>query len=569
MCGIAGVYSRSSPPERREQQVRSMLDSFHFRGPDAAHVVSTGALTIGFLRLAIVGEPGPDQPHEAHGIVAAINGEIYNHVALCAELPERLRPPSGKSDCAVVPALYARHGDAFVDHLDGIFAGALHDGPRERVVLFRDHVGVKPLHWCPIDGGIAFASSTSALVRFAGATLDPDALRRYLATGYVEGSETLLAGICDVPPGTVMQFDPDGACRAERRWFDDTVNGHHRRDIRSLLERSITSETPDDGPVHTALSGGVDSTLTTLVAARRRPDLTALTVVYEDAPDDPDRHHARRVARERGIHHEEVAVRADDYLEAVSGEWVFDQPLSDPNALAFARLCRQVSDRGGKVLLTGDGADELFCGYPYYLRARRRGLGRLAAATFTSMSDATDRRFVRRVTGRPFGRDVEYVRGSPLRHMQRRDIHGWLEANLLEKADRFAMAYAVEVRVPWLRRDLVRAALALPDGDKIGADPRGKAIIREQFRDVLPAAVAERSKVGFGCPLDSWLRGRLGRHLEAEATWAPADAWDVASERRLWREHLAGEANWGQQLWRLAILRPWWRSVRSRAAAGP
>lgn len=540
-----------------------MLDDQRARGPDGAAVRSAGPLTLGFTRLAIVGGRGVDQPLEVDGMLVATIGEIYNHEALWRRFGGASSPPPGGSDCAVVPLLARAAGPGFVEHLDGIFSGAVYDVARSKLVLFRDHVGVKPMHWCKVEGGIGFASSTSALTRVIEPRLNRRRLRSYLATGYVEGASTLLAGVHDLPPGSTGVLDRSRTGISVRRWFDPARGAAASPpSLRALIEDAVKTETPGAGATHACLSGGVDSTIATTVAARKRPDLTALTVVYDDWECDGDRLHARRVASALGIRQTEVRVGWRDYLDGVRAPWPFDQPLADPNALAFARLCSCVSADGGRVLLSGDGADELFCGYPYYRRGRgARLLATAVAATFDSMTTPNDREFVRRLTGLPARRPLTVVRGSPLRHMQIRDIGGWLEANLLEKADRFGMAHSVEVRVPFLRRAVVAAALALSDEEKISAAGEGKYALRREFAALLPRHVLDRPKQGFPCPLDEWLVGPLGRELADEARDPAGGGWDADAEQALWYDHLSGRRNWGQQLWRLAVLRAWWRTV--------
>jgi asparagine synthase (glutamine-hydrolysing) len=563
MCGLAGIHAPSLPTAQREAAVRSMLEVQRSRGPDGSRVVSAGPFSLGFARLTIVGGPGVDQPIEDGHLVTATVGEIYNHHALAEQYGEAAPRVARTSDCGVVPLVARAEGPGFVARLDGIFSGAVYDVARDRVVLFRDHVGVKPLHWCMFADGIAFASATSALLKLHRPRFDRRRLRSYLATGYVEGASTLLEGVRDVPPGSIVRFDGGSRGVRTRRWFDPSPrDGDGRLSVRALVEQAVATETPETGVVHTCLSGGIDSTITTLLAARRRPDLTALTVVYEGRGDDPDARHARAVATAHGIAHEEVEVHWRHYLEALEDGWAFDQPIGDPNALAFARLCRRVAEAGGRVLLSGDGADELFCGYPYYRRGVQRRVRSFAAAsTFASMLTPDDRAFVRRLTGLPPRPPLAVVRRSPLVHMQIRDLAGWFEANLLAKADRFGMAHSVEVRVPFVRPAVVRAALALPDAEKVQRRGESKLALRRQFAALLPGHVLERPKAGFPCPLDDWLAGDLGRALAERADGPVADGWDEDAERRLWAEHLSRTRNWGQQLWRLAVLRAWWRSI--------
>jgi asparagine synthase (glutamine-hydrolysing) len=564
MCGIAGIWSDDISRDAREVLVRQMLQCMSERGPDATRVVHEAGCTVGFNLLAIAAGPGEHdggsyQPMRLFSVIGAMNGEVYNHHRLRRAL-DRTAPGMGRpeDDCAVLLPLYSRNPAGFLRDLDGIFAGVVFDSARQQLLLFRDHVGIKPLFYTRLPQGIAFASTVLGFRPLTSAKISKRAMRDYLTSGYVRTPQTLIDGVLSVPPGTVMGWrSPKGQPRAER-WFrpDGAM-----RDLRQVISEAVETEVPAGWPVVSTLSGGVDSTLITLLlqAAGARP--TALTVGYPDAQDDPDVLTARRVCEDFAIDHVEVPVTADDYLREVTGGWRFDQPLADPNAIALNLLCRQAGKLGTRVLLTGDGSDELFCGYDYYRTPAAGGLsGYLASWTFTSMTEPRDRRFARYVTGKPRPRPVRPHLGEPLRHVQDSDISQWLEPNLLAKADRFGMADQVEIRVPLLRPAIVSAALALPARLKV-ANGVTKVALREAFGDMLPRYVLKRSKQGFPCPLATWLRGNMGQELRRGATWAVDGVWDVAREQELWDEHVTGRADWSQQLWRLAIARAWWRTM--------
>lgn len=543
-----------------------MLWDLRHRGPDGSVIADYGDLTLGFCRLRIVGPPGLDQPVSVGASVTAINGEIYNHRQLTVGLSATFRQIAEQgSDCCIVAHLQDSLGLDFLSQLDGMFAGVCFDADLERLSLFRDHLGMKPIHFARLESGVAFASSTEALTRLVAPAVDADALFDYLLTGYVQSPCTLLRGVADVPPGSVVTFDSAVGRPEIRRWFSfDSPIDH---DVRSVIEESIRSEADIDGPLFCAVSGGLDSGVVAAVASASRKDLVGITVSYKDVPNDPDVVTARRLCEDLNMAGVVVELSSDDYRAELEQGWLYDQPLSDPNAIAFGRACREVSARGGRVFLTGDGADELFCGYPYYARAVANShlLSFASATVFTSMTDATDRRFVRLVTGRHHARRLAIPRRSPLQHMQEVDILGWLEANILEKGDRIGMAHQVEVRAPFLRPRVVRAAFSIDDREKITPDkPTGKLVIRRAFADILPTYVINRPKQGFMCPIDVWLRGRLGADLACEATWSVDDQWDVRAEQLLWEEHRSGLANWGQQLWRTSVARVWWRTMLAR-----
>lgn len=560
VCGIAALWSARLSVEERETRVLDMLGRMSHRGPDAHRVVHEEDISIGFNRLAIVGPDGSSQPLEGRSMLCAVNGEIYNYRSLWETFPEKVCSSGGLShDCAVLLPLAERNADAFPTELDGMFAGLTFDRRWRVLRLFRDHVGIKPMFYADTADGLACASTVAGLLPVASPEIDRRAMRHYLENGYAGTSRTLIKGVRAVPPGSTVTFRSARDPGRGDRWFRPerfrTAGG-----VRELVQASVASEIPDGWPTASTLSGGIDSTLVTLLLRDLVPDLTAMTVRYPGNAD-PDLLTARRLCSDYGIAHEEVPVTQADYLREVLGYWRFDQPLSDPNAIALNAVCATTRQLGSRVLLTGDGADEIFGGYGYYREPALGGVrGRVAAWRFTSMADETDREFVQRVTGRPRLRRLRPGLGDPLRQAQEHDLRHWLEPNLLAKADRFGMAEQVEVRVPFLRPRLVAAALGLPASRKVDRH-RTKIALRDDFRDVLPSYVLERPKQGFPCPMGEWLRGAMGRRLRAEATWAVDNTWSVRKERHLWDEHLAGSRDWGQQLWRLTVARAWWRSV--------
>jgi asparagine synthase (glutamine-hydrolysing) len=538
-----------------------MLYEMRERGPDALRVIHARDLTLGFSRLAIVGRAGATQPLESEAAVCAINGEIYNYRELWRSFPETLHTstPDLTSDCAVLLPLIERNPSHFLDELDGIFAGIVFNG--ERLTLFRDHVGIKPMFYARPSFGTAFASTVAGLRPVIEPVVNRASMRTYLECGYVKTPTTLLARIRSVPPGATVSFQAPSGGGHVRPWFDARKNAAGEQSIRQFIESAVVSEIPDDWPAVSTLSGGVDSSLVTLLLHKAGAVPNALTVRYAGLEDDVDLETARRLCKDFGIKHIEVPVSPDDYMSEVLDTWRFDQPIADPNAIALNRLCQQTRLLGSRVLLTGDGADELFCGYDYYDRPARGGLhGYLAAWTFSSMADSKDRLFVRRITGLPRLRQLRPRLREPLRYVQEFDLRSWLEPNLLAKADRFGMAEHVEVRVPFLRPTVVATALALPSHRKLEGSIT-KVALKAAFRDLLPRYVVERAKQGFPCPISEWLRGDAGHILQASATWSVGDTWSVAKEQELWREHLSGQRDWGQQLWRLVVARAWWLSV--------
>jgi len=540
-----------------------MLSACADRGPDGARVLTTGDLTVGFCRLAIVGERvGDSQPLESSRTIGAINGEIYNHMALRAAVG--LSTDSRLSDSVVLLPLAEAEPEAFLERIDGIFAGFVFDRLQRTLTLFRDHVGIKPMYYSAGGKECVFGSTVAAVAAgMTNPTLNRRGVLRYLLDGYPSTASPLVEGITAVSPGCRVRFGDPGGRPVERRWFDLARPGHLHETIRELLLWAVATEIPVGWPTVSALSGGIDSTLITLLLQRAGAQPTALTIRY-DTPElgaESDLAVARRVAQDHALSHYEVLVTRDDYADEVLRGWRFDQPIADPNAIAFNRMAVAARSLGSRVIFTGDGADELFAGYDYHRNAAGP-LPRALAQSWlgTSMTSQHDRQFLTQLTGLRTRRRVHPSFEEPLRAVQERDLRGWLEPNLLAKLDRFGMASGVEARVPFLRPALVRAALALPLRSRIH-QLRTKVALRDQFADVLPPYVLDRGKVGFPSPLADWLRGPLGHELSSLAVDSVAGIWDPSAERRLWQQHITGERDWGQQLWRIAVLRSWERSL--------
>ena len=564
MCGIVGIWAAKLPLAQREERVRAMLSACIDRGPDGSRILSSGDLTVGFCRLAIVGErEGESQPLESSRAIGAINGEIYNHLALRTMLGQS--SDARLSDSIVLLPLAEAQPEAFLARLDGIFAGFVFDRMQRTLTLFRDHIGVKPMYYNTQGEERVFGSTVAAVVAgMTNPTFSQRGILRYLLDGYPATTMPLIEGVKAVLPGSLVRFAHPESHPVERRWFSLARPGHSHKSIRELLLDAVESEIPTGWPTVSALSGGIDSTLITLLLHRAGAQPTALTVKY-DTPEsgaEADLAVARRVATDHRIGHHEVHVSREDYAEEIARGWRFDQPIADPNAIAFHRMAAVARQLGSRVLFTGDGADELFAGYTYHQQAAG-ALPRALAQSWlgTSMTSTQDRRFLRELTGSRVRHRIHPSFGEPLRAVQTRDLREWLEPNLLAKLDRFGMAAGVEARVPFLRPALVQAAFALSRRDRVDGS-RTKVALRNQFADVLPSHVLDRAKVGFPSPLSDWLRGPLGRDLATLAKDSVAGMWDPSRERDLWQQHITGERDWGQQLWRVAVLRSWDYSLR-------
>jgi asparagine synthase (glutamine-hydrolysing) len=607
MCGIAGGTGDS--PEERRRTVDRQLGLLLHRGPDAQGFV-VGRGTVGQTRLAVIDVEHGDPPltDESGDVRVALNGEIYNFRALQRRLVEGGHVLRTECDTEVVAHLAEELEPVELARaLHGMFAFAVWDERRRRLVLGRDRLGKKPLYYWHDRGELVFGSEIKAVLA------DPRVPRRlreaavgeYLLNGYVPSPETFYDGVRSVPPGSVLVWQ-DGRVEVQVYW--DVVPGEPvdasedelARELRRLLEQAVGDRLVADVPLGAFLSGGVDSTAVVGVMAglSDRPVRT-FCVGFED-PRYDERAFARAAARRFGTEHTELVVRPDasalldDVLHAA------DQPFADSSALPMLLLC-QATRQHVTVALSGDGGDELFAGYdrfaaalaldragrvlpgPLTAAARRAGerlagadlrsptarLGRLLRQTGTPLPEAYVAlvRLVDRPTLRRLGLDVPTApshleawsrsAGAPtLNRLLDLNRRTYLLDDLLVKADRMSMAHALEVRAPLLDHRLVEFAAGLPPHAQLRGR-RTKLLLKRAVADLLPPEVARRPKRGFGVPLDRWFREDLAAETRTRLTASGSRVsryLDGPGVAALVDEHQRGAAAHGQKLWALLLL---------------
>jgi asparagine synthase (glutamine-hydrolysing) len=550
MCGIAGIVGTATDPQIIETMTRRLVH----RGPDHQQIWRAPGVQLGHTRLAILDlSPAGNQPMHLDQLTLTYNGEIYNFRELRRQL---VGPFRSDGDSEVLLHLYAQHGARCVDLLRGMFAFAIWDAKENRLFAARDRLGIKPLFYRELPDGLAFASELKALLDLGQPPIDRTALRDYFTYKYIPDPKTVYSGIHKLPPGHTLTWD--GNLRIERYWspsaavqiadFEEAVPR-----LDELLREIIPAHTVADVPVAVFLSGGIDST--TVVAHLDRPRTITLGTDITRRDESPT---ARRVAAHFGTeHHEETASSVDlgEALEVAPG--LFDEPFGDTGAWATFMVSR-IARRHATVALTGEGGDELFCGYHWYSKwaagrstslhralvrllppfsrasrsSQRRasaGLDRYAAflSPFTALQrehllgpalaagDYDDLWHFRR----HWREDLE-----PLKRMQWADLHTYLPGDLLTKVDRASMAHSLEIRPPFLDHELVEFALSLDTRllrDVEGR--RGKLIVRRLMNGRVPDGLFDRPKRGFNLPMGSWvqrrselLRGALDRLSQAD-----------------------------------------------------
>lgn len=578
MCGISGMMA-AHRQTLRLRDVATMGEALSHRGPDGLRDYQSGAVAMTHNRLAIIDLTTGVQPLlDADGTALIANGEIYNYRELRQALPDATF--ATQSDCEPPLVLYRREGLDFVDRLRGMWSMAIHDPREGRLVLSRDPFGIKPLYYVESSDGIAFASEPQALLAggFAARAVDPTALGELLELQFTTRRETIFPGIQRVMPGETIVVSGGRIVDRRRRSAlpvggpVDRSEADALKEIEATLTDSVQVHQRSDVPYGMFLSGGIDSSAVLALMARlnERP-VRALTAYFPEAPARDERAAASRVAAACGAELQEVAVTAADFfatLPAIAA--AMDDPAADYAIVPTWHLAKAARAADIKVVLSGEGGDELFGGYgryravmrPWWLGGRamrRRGnlqtldILREPSRGWRDGVEAAD------VAARGEGR-------SRLQVAQALDSADWLSNDLLAKLDRCLMAHGIEGRTPFLDPIVAQTAFTLPDGLKI-RNGLGKWILRRWLAATLPTADPMARKRGFTVPVATWILAegaRLGP-LVARQPGIAAIARPGAVERLFAR---AGKRE-GFAAWTLLFYALWHRRhVLGLAAEG-
>ncbi|MBT2443648.1 asparagine synthase (glutamine-hydrolyzing) [Streptomyces sp. ISL-36] len=530
MCRIFGSFAAGAVrPEPAELSAVSARQ--RHGGPDEHQVLSGAGWSLGCDRLAVTDPCGGQQPYRLPhlpGVLAVLNGEIYNHTELRRHLASRGHRFPDRCDGNVLPALYAEYGPAFAEHLDGMFAVAILDlragGPGPRLVLAVDDMGMKPIHvhHDPHDGSLRFASEIPALLAFDGVRISPreDSLDTVLATRTSFSTHTALDGIDVLPPGATAVVRPGCAPFVRRRAPRPAAPVGDAQDV---LRREVRRLARSDMPVCAITSGGLDSGLVTALAAEYAresdaPPLHTFHLTYRGKWPDSEAAHARSVARRARTTHHEVALDPDE-LGSLLTRTVrhLGQPNADPIALSTYALFRAVREAGFTVALTGDGADELFGGYERMRAALDAPEGADWAGAYADALSAAPRMLREHLYTPAYRayladegsaadrieqelRSAEAVGADRLTAMTAFETRWRLPAYHLRRLDHLSMAWAVEARLPFCQPGVVAYARSLPPSAL-----RGKRALYEAGRELLPASVLGRPKQPFTLPIAAML----------------------------------------------------------------
>ena len=622
MCGIAGLVMAPGQPAPLVELGRRMNAVITHRGPDDEGLHADERALLGMRRLSIIDVEGGHQPMYAadQQVCIVFNGEIYNFRELRESLQKDGHGFCSHSDTEVILQAYLRDGVAAFAKLDGMFGIAIWDRRNDELILARDRWGEKPLYYTQDAQRLLFGSELKSLLQSADCPRDiaPDALRAYLTYGYIPSPQSIFTGVHKLPPAHYLRYR-DGNSTLHRYWQPSLAEKirlsetEAREHLAELLDRAVASRLVSDVPFGAFLSGGLDSsTVVALMARHMTQPVKTFTIGFKEAAyselDD-----ARKVATHLGTEHHELVVEPDAVALLQQLVWHFDEPFADSSAVPTF-LVSQVASQHVKMVLTGDGGDEMFGGYDRYLRLMslekagvlRRPAGSALRLAGALLPDPLGGR-LHRVGERmhlPFAErylsGVALMRpdtaaslnphagGKPhydlpfLHHPQHGlgagesvldravaiDLQSYLPDDILVKLDRMAMATSLEGRSPFLQPDLANFALSLPESMRV-RDGRGKHLLREVAQQWLPPRAISKPKQGFAIPIAEWFRGPL-RGL-AEDTFASRqfrerglcnpDATDD-----LLANHLSGRVDQSEALWQVLCLELWAQRFMQPAA---
>jgi len=622
MCGITG-FIEPGPRANQREILHRMTHALRRRGPDDEGFYHDAHLALGIRRLSVIDLRTGQQPisNEDGTVLAALNGEIYNFRALRLELQGLGHRFQTASDAEVLVHAYETYGPECVARLDGMFAFAIWDAVRRTLVLARDRMGEKPLYYSAGADAFVFGSELRAVLEHPAVPreLSLESLVRYLAFEYVPAPHSILAGIAKLPPGHMLTISPGSKPDIIQYWDlpfnpDYSVSEHEWVErLRAQLEASVRQRIEADVPLGFFLSGGVDSSAIVAVAARLSgtQPLKTFSLGFAESSYD-ERPFARAMARHCGTEHTEMVFSSADAAALIENVGdLLDEPLVDSSFLPFYALAR-FARKEVTVALSGDGGDELFCGYPTFLAdSGSRWVQRLPQALVSWGRRAVDslppsskygsiesllKQFVRGLGYAPEVRTQLLLGGltglersallsaavreasagfDPYEDLTRvvaelpelnsvdrliyQHCKFYLADQNLATVDRASMASGLEVRAPFLDHALVELAGRIPAHLKLSGW-KTKHILKRALQGALPARIIHRRKQGFGVPIAAWLRGPLRHALEerlAPERVAHRGLFEPATTRRLVEEHVAGHRDHRKILWGLLMFDAW------------
>ena len=613
MCGIVGIVRWDGAPVL-EHEIRDMCGAMVHRGPDEEGVYLGSGVGIGMRRLSIIDLEGGHQPiaNEDQSIWIVFNGEIYNYQELRRDLERNGHRFRTDSDTETIVHLYEELGAGCVERLRGMFAFAIWDERRRQMLLARDRLGIKPLYYAERDGELLFASELKPILALSHVprAVDWGAANHLFTFLSTSATESIVEGISKLEPACVAIASPGRALAVKKYWDvqftpnEKATEGELVEELRALLNEAVVLHQVSDVPVGAFLSGGVDSSAVVgMMAKPAAGRLKTFSIGFAEAGFD-ELPHARQVAAAFGTDHYDLVLRPDVVQIVEDLTWYLDEPFGDTSAIPTFMVSKLASEHV-KVVLSGDGGDELFAGYDkYVVEGRERAFDRIPAAirkTAGAIGGMTrpgmrGRRFLQHLAldgparyldastmfrrdelhrlftadafarlaqHNPFAQSFDALsRGGSdwLSAIQYRDLHTYLPLDILTKVDRMTMAHSLEARPPLLDHKLVEFAATIPARFRL-KDGTTKYLFKQALRGLLPDAVIDRQKHGFAVPLARWFRGDLAgftRDLLLSDTCRQRGFFDVAHVEQMLRLNDRGR-DLDLQLWTMLSFELWCR----------
>lgn len=625
MCGIAGWINLENKPSQNHSEavLHSMCEHMLHRGPDSEGLWLDEQVALGMRRLSIIDLHTGEQPvySEDKSVVVVMNGELYNFREVREKLEKQGHKFETQTDTEILPHLYEEHGEAMLDEINGMFAFALWDKRKKKLLIARDRFGEKPLYYGVFDGKLIFASELKVLLANPSVKtrINTNALRQYLSFDYVPAPHSIYENIYKLPAAHFLSVE-NGEVKTRRYWnLTFHKNGNTptfekaSEQLRELLADAVKMRLVSDVPLGILLSGGVDSSTVAAFAAQNATEkVKTFSIGFEEDSFDESKY-ARLVAKHLDTEHYEEKLSVEKAADLISeiGTWL-DEPLSDGSLIPTFMLSRFVR-KHVTVALGGDGGDEIFAGYPMYYghkmarvydaipKILRSGLiepivnslpvsnknlsfdykaKRFVAASkydivtrhhswFGSFSiDEQNQLLTKEIlaqNGNDIYKDAKDLlkitdAENEIEQMQFLDMNFYMAEDILTKVDRASMAVSLEVRAPFLDLRIAQFAASLPINYKLRGN-KGKYILKKAVEPMLPKSILNRPKKGFGIPIAEWLKGRLNplmHDLLAPDRLKNQGLFDEKFVQKLITEHEKNIASHHKQLWTLLVFQLWY-----------
>ena len=609
MCGFAGIYIKNGDIKKRIPEIEKMSNCIRHRGPDDSKLFVGKNALFAFRRLSIIDLDGGSQPFvsECGKFASVFNGEIYNYLELKKELENDGVVFSTNSEIEVIVNLYMREGASFISKVRGMFAILIYDEEKNTVFAARDPFGIKPLYYRATKNGVVFSSEMKAFFfdsEYNGFDVNNERLQNYFTFQYVTEPDTITKEIKILPKGSYMISGEDNKIFEyfEQSFAPDVKSSYEvkRKKLRDAVEESVSAHMLSDVPLGSFLSSGIDSAVITAVASKLQPGIKAFTVGF-NVNGYTELSDAKEISSHLDIDHVLLECNINDFLNSYERViYHLDSPVADPSVVAIYLICKEAS-RHVKVVLSGEGSDEMFAGYRVYDSSRAADkIGRLPCFIKSPLKlihkmmpkgmkgkqllerglIPVEDRFVgnsfvfseneKKAFLKTFSKNVSFTDRtkdiyaktegySSVMKMQFCDFNTWLPSDILVKGDRLSMANALEVRVPFLDKKVYEVARELCDGDKLRNNTT-KYILRDAFRDILNEETIVRPKLGYPVPVRVWLKNELYDWAKDKIINECAEEYINKNEAlKLLEEHRKGNRDLYHEIWSILVFNTWYK----------